>query len=97
MRLTLMLERAGFETRRGDATRTHGSNPARCRLRKTHPGRAEIFALPILAPGSSFKSWHDCRCMSDPDASEEPGGDPLYEAIVDYCIDSRLGPGYSSP
>ncbi len=56
-------------------------------LEKTHRGRAEIFALP---------SWHDCRCKSDPNASEEPGGEPLYEPIVDYCIDSRLGPGYSS-
>jgi hypothetical protein len=48
----------------------------------------EIFALP---------SWHDCGCMSDANASEDPGDDPLYEPIVDYCIDSRLGPGYSSP
>jgi hypothetical protein len=42
-------------------------------------------------------SWHDCRYINEPNASEEPGGDPLYEPIVDYCIDSRLGPGYSSP
>jgi len=32
-----------------DSTRTHGSNPARTSLgEEPYPGRAEIFALPLL-------------------------------------------------
>jgi hypothetical protein len=46
-----MLERAGFEPRRGDAIRTHGSNPARCRLRK-NPSRARRDFRP-----TDFSTW----------------------------------------
>ena len=39
--------------------------------------------------------WHDWRYKAHPNASDEQIYSPVYEAIRDYWIDSRLGPGYS--
>jgi hypothetical protein len=39
--------------------------------------------------------WHDWRCKTVSNASDERRCNPVSEPFVDYWIDSRLGPGYS--
>ena len=41
------------------------------------------------------RGWHDWRYKAHASASDEQICSPVYEAIRDYWIDSRLGPGYS--
>ena len=43
----------------------------------------------------SSAGWHDWRYKPHPNVSDEQIWNPVYEAIRDYWIDSRLGPGYS--
>ena len=52
---------------------------------------------PIRRNAHTFllRGWHDWRYKPHPNASDEQIWSPVYEAIRDYWIDSRLGPGYS--
>jgi hypothetical protein len=52
----------------------------------------------MLTPTRRYVSsagWHDWRYKPHPNASDEQIWSPVYEAIRDYWIDSRLGPVYS--
>jgi hypothetical protein len=52
---------------------------------------------PIRRNAHTFllRGWHDWRYKADLSARNEQIFSPVYEAIRDYWIDSRLGPGYS--
>ena len=43
-----------------------------------------------------YAAWHDWRCESAPDTSDEQRCNPVSEAFAYYWIDSGRGPGYSS-
>jgi hypothetical protein len=66
--------------------------------RKARNGITTTFTLGNLSGHSGASpylfSWHDWRCKTAPNASGEARCNPVSEPIVDYWIDSRLGPGY---
>jgi len=66
----------------------------RIRIRTLGVSPAET---PIRPYAHTFllRGWHDWRYKAHPNASNEQICSPVYEAIRDYWIDSRLGPGYS--